>query len=44
MILSFHTLTGNVNKDTTTAADLDVLLPVQDGNIANCRQQNIKFV
>ncbi len=26
------------------AADLDVLLPVQDGIIANCRRQNIKFV
>jgi hypothetical protein len=43
-ILSFHTVTGDVNKDTMTAADSDVLLPVQDGNIANCHRQNIKFV
>jgi hypothetical protein len=27
-----------------TAADSDVLLPVQDGNITNCCRQNIKFV
>jgi hypothetical protein len=44
MILSFHTVTGNVNKDTTTAADSDILLLVQDANIANCCRQNIKFV
>jgi hypothetical protein len=43
-ILSFHTITGNVNKDTTMAADSDVLLPVQAGNITNCCWQNIKFV
>jgi hypothetical protein len=42
-ILSFHNITGNVNKDTTTVADSDVLLLVQDGNIANCCWQNIKF-
>jgi hypothetical protein len=43
-ILSFHTTTGDVIEDSTTAADPDVLLPIQDGNIAQCRRPNIKFV
>jgi hypothetical protein len=43
-ILSFHTTTGDVIEDSTTAADPDVLLPVQDGNIAQCWRPNIKFV
>jgi hypothetical protein len=43
-ILSFHTTTGDVIKDSTTAADLDVLLPVQDRNITQCWWPNIKFV
>jgi hypothetical protein len=33
-----------VNEDTTTAQDTNILLPVQDGNVANCRWQNVKFV
>jgi hypothetical protein len=33
-ILSFHSVNGDVNNDTTTAADTNILLPVQDGNIA----------
>jgi hypothetical protein len=43
-ILSFHSVNGDVNDDTMMAADTNILLPVQDGNIANCRRQNIKFV
>jgi hypothetical protein len=43
-ILSFHSVNGDVNKGTTTAADTNILLPVQDGNIANCCRQNIKFM
>jgi hypothetical protein len=43
-ILSFHDTTGDVNEDTRTAADPAVLLPVQDGNIAQCRRPGIKFV
>ncbi len=33
-----------MNEDTITAQDLNNLLPVQDGNVANCCRQNIKFV
>jgi hypothetical protein len=43
-ILSFHSVNGDVNKNMTTAADSNILLPVQNGNIANCRRPNIKFV
>jgi hypothetical protein len=43
-ILSFHSVKRDVNNDTMRATDTNILLPVQDGNIANCRRQNIKFV
>jgi hypothetical protein len=43
-ILSFHSIKGNMNEDITTAQDSNILLPVQDGNVANCRRKNIKFV
>ncbi len=43
-ILSFHSVNSDVNKGATTAQDLNILLPVQDGNVANCHQQNIKFI
>ena len=33
-----------MNEDTATAQDTNILLPVQNGNVANCRRQNIKFV
>ncbi len=36
-ILSFHSVNGDVNKNMTMAADLNILLPVQNGNIADCR-------
>jgi hypothetical protein len=43
-ILSFHSINGDVNEDTMTAQDSNILLPVQDGNVANCCWQKIKFV
>jgi hypothetical protein len=43
-ILSFHSNNGDVNEVTTTATNINILLPVQDGNVANCCRQNIKFV
>jgi hypothetical protein len=42
--LSFHSVNGDVNEDTTMAQDTTILLPVQDGNVANCHRQNVKFV
>jgi hypothetical protein len=42
--LSFHNDVGAQIQDTTTAADAAILLPVVDGNLANCRRPNIKFV
>jgi hypothetical protein len=43
-ILSFHNDTGGQIQDTTTAADAAILLPVINGNLANCRRANVKFV
>jgi hypothetical protein len=43
-ILSFHSANGNGNENTTTAVDLNILLPVQNGNIADCCWPSIKFV
>jgi hypothetical protein len=43
-ILSFHSANGNGNKTMTAAADSNILLPVQNGNIADCCQPSIKFV
>ncbi len=43
-IMSFHNSEGTIINDTTTAANAQILLPVQNGVIANCRQQDIKFV
>ncbi len=43
-ILSFHDLAGNIINNTTTPADLQILLPVGDGNLANCRSQGVRFV
>jgi hypothetical protein len=43
-ILSFHDSAGNIIDDTTTPADLQILLPVQNGNLANCRSQGVRFV
>jgi hypothetical protein len=43
-ILSFHNDTGGQIQDTATAADAAILLPVIDGNLANCCRANVKFV
>jgi hypothetical protein len=43
-IMLFHNSKGTVMNDTTTAADAQILLPVQNGVVAACRQQDIKFV
>jgi hypothetical protein len=43
-ILSFHSANGNGNENMTTATDSNILLLVQNGNIADCRWPSIKFV
>ncbi len=43
-ILSFHIDMGSQIQDTTTAANAAILLPVINGNLANCRWANVKFV
>ena len=43
-ILSFHNDAGTQVVDSVTAGDASILLPVQDGAVANCRRANIKFV
>jgi hypothetical protein len=43
-ILSWHDERGARINATTVAGDLSVLLPVQDGNVADCRSPDIKFV
>jgi hypothetical protein len=43
-IMSFHNSEGSVMNDTTTAADAQICLPVQNGVVVACRQQDIKFV
>jgi hypothetical protein len=43
-ILSFHDLAGAHIDDTTSPTDPQVLLPVQDGNLANCRSEGVRFV
>ncbi len=43
-ILSFHDLACNIIDNTTTPANPQILMPVQDGNLANCRSQGMRFV
>jgi hypothetical protein len=43
-ILSFHNSAGNIVNDTTTPTNPQVLLPVQDGSLTNCRSQDVRFV
>jgi hypothetical protein len=43
-IMSFHNSEGKVMTNTTTATDAQILLPMQNGVVAACRQQEIKFV
>jgi hypothetical protein len=40
-ILSFHNSASNIVNDTTTPTNPQVLLPVQDGNLANCHSQEV---
>ncbi len=43
-ILSFHNSRGNWMDNTTTANDAQVLLPVINGNLGDCRKQDVRFV
>jgi hypothetical protein len=43
-ILSWHDEKGARIAATTTASNLLVLLPVRDGNVADCRSAGVKFV
>jgi hypothetical protein len=43
-ILLFNNDAGKQVNDTTTAANLAVLLPVQDGPVSNCCKKQIRFV
>ena len=43
-ILSFHDTKGDMMSDTTSKTEPARLLPVQDGNVADCRKQGVKFV
>ena len=43
-ILSFHRSNGVRIDTTTTAGDAAILLPVINGNLVNCRQQDVRFV
>jgi hypothetical protein len=43
-ILSFHNIKGNIVPDTMDAGEPTILLPVQDGVLADCRKKDVKFV
>ncbi len=43
-VLSLHNDAGKQVNDTTTAANLAVLLPVQDGQVSDCCKKQIRFV
>jgi len=43
-VLSWHNSAGTIINNTTTAADPTALLPIQNGPLADCRQQDIMFV
>jgi hypothetical protein len=42
-ILSFHDLDSAIINDTTSPANPQVLLPVQDGNLVDCCSQGVRF-
>ncbi len=44
VIHSFHNAQGNRIDDTTTTGNPQVLLPVQDGDKAQSRKQDVRFV
>jgi hypothetical protein len=43
-ILSFHNVKGDIVPDTRDAGDPAILLPIQDGVLANCCKKDVKFV
>ncbi len=43
-VLSFHNSAGNQINNTTLPGIPQVLLPIQDGNLAHCRSQDVRFV
>jgi hypothetical protein len=43
-VLRFHDTKGDMMTNTTNSADPTRLLPIQDGKVADCRKQGIKFV
>ncbi len=43
-ILSWHNSTGAMLNNTTVPGDSSVLLPIQNGLVADCRQQDVMFV
>jgi len=43
-IVSWHDSTGTIINNTTVAGDPSILLPIQNGALANCRQPDVKFV
>ena len=43
-ILSFHNDTGMQVDDTTTPANLAIILPVQDKQVSDCRKKQIQSV
>ena len=43
-VLSFHDTKGDMMTSTTSPNVPTILLPVQDGNSADCRKQGVKFV
>jgi hypothetical protein len=43
-ILSFHNVKGDIMTTRTEVANPAVLLPVQDGILADCRKKDVKFI
>ena len=43
-ILSWHNSTGDIMNNTATAADSSILLPGQNGVLADCWKQDVRFV
>jgi hypothetical protein len=43
-ILSFHNSQGAQMDDNTTATDAQILLPIQNGPLAGCPKQDVRFV
>jgi hypothetical protein len=43
-ILSFHNVKGNIVPDMTEVGNPAILLPVQDGLLADCHKKDVKFV